>query len=162
VTAKRASQVLRRRDLILTPDYRRERPPLYRPATVSLQTGTGTVQRTAISTAASTAVIFSLVDRSMASSERDPTSAPRYYAASRGYTVTVITLRPPAPRIYPVDVILTDPAYPEEYLGVHETLARRWSVAPACRLWLPAGPSEAGLGVPPLGARFAPLRGGRP
>ena len=36
-----------------------------------LQTGTGTVHRTAISTAASTAVIFSLVDRSMASSERD-------------------------------------------------------------------------------------------
>jgi hypothetical protein len=32
-----------------------------------LQTGTGTVQRTAINTAASTAVIFSLVDRSMAS-----------------------------------------------------------------------------------------------
>ena len=41
----------------------------------NLQTGTGTVQRTAISTVASTAVIFSLVDRSMASSERDPTSA---------------------------------------------------------------------------------------
>jgi hypothetical protein len=43
-----------------------------------LQTGTGRVQRTAISTAASTAVIFSLVDRSMASSERDPTSALLY------------------------------------------------------------------------------------
>jgi hypothetical protein len=38
-----------------------------------LQTGTGTVQRTAISTAVSTAVIFSLVDRSMESSECDPT-----------------------------------------------------------------------------------------
>jgi hypothetical protein len=35
-----------------------------------LQTGTGTAQSTAISTVASTAVIFSLVDRSMVSSER--------------------------------------------------------------------------------------------
>ena len=35
-----------------------------------LQTGTDTVQRTAISSAISTAVILSLVDRSMASSER--------------------------------------------------------------------------------------------
>ena len=35
-----------------------------------LQTGTGTAQTTAISTAAITAVIFSLVDRSMVSSER--------------------------------------------------------------------------------------------
>ena len=36
-----------------------------------LQTGTGTAHNTAISTAAITAVIFSLVDRSMASSESD-------------------------------------------------------------------------------------------
>ena len=36
-----------------------------------LQTGTGTAQTTAISTAAITAVIFSLVDRSMASSGSD-------------------------------------------------------------------------------------------
>ena len=60
-----------------------------------LQTGTGTVHRTAISTAASTAVIFSLVDRSMASSERDANlSAAALYAASRVYAVTKITLRP--------------------------------------------------------------------
>ena len=49
----------------------------------NLQTGTGTVQRTAISTAASTAVIFSLVDRSMASSERDANLSAALYAASR-------------------------------------------------------------------------------
>ena len=41
-----------------------------------LQTGTATAQITAINTVARIAVIFSLVDRSMASSERDPTSAP--------------------------------------------------------------------------------------
>ena len=48
----------------------------------NLQTGTGTVQRTAISTVASTAVIFSLVDRSMASSERDANLSAALYAAS--------------------------------------------------------------------------------
>jgi hypothetical protein len=48
-----------------------------------LQTGTGTVQRTAISTAISAAVIFSLVDRSMASSERDANLSAALYAASR-------------------------------------------------------------------------------
>jgi hypothetical protein len=46
----------------------------------NLQTGTGTVQRTAISTVASTAVIFSLVDRSMASSERDANLSAALYA----------------------------------------------------------------------------------
>jgi hypothetical protein len=81
VTAQRASQVLRRRDLILTPDYRRERPPLYRPPTVSLQTGTGTAQTTAISTVAITAVIFSLVDRSMASSGSGANLGAALYAA---------------------------------------------------------------------------------
>jgi hypothetical protein len=43
-----------------------------------LQTGTGTAQRTAISSAAVTAVIFSLVERSMASSDALPTSAPPF------------------------------------------------------------------------------------
>ena len=43
-----------------------------------LQTGTGTAQITAINTVARIAVIFSLVDRSMASSEAMPTSAPPY------------------------------------------------------------------------------------
>jgi hypothetical protein len=66
----------------------------------NLQTGTGTVQRTAISTVASTAVIFSLVDRSMASSERDANLSAAPYAASRAYAVTVITLRPAASRVY--------------------------------------------------------------
>ena len=47
-----------------------------------LQTGTGTAQTTAISTAAITAVIFSLVDRSMASSGSDANlSAAGLYAA---------------------------------------------------------------------------------
>jgi hypothetical protein len=46
-----------------------------------LQTGTGTAQTTAISTAAITAVIFSLVDRSMASSGAMPISAAALYAA---------------------------------------------------------------------------------
>jgi hypothetical protein len=61
-----------------------------------LQTGTGTAQITAISTAAITAVIFSLVDRSMASSERDANLSAALYAASRAYAVTVITFRPAA------------------------------------------------------------------
>jgi hypothetical protein len=43
-----------------------------------LQTGTGTFQTTAISTAAITAAIFNLVDRSMASSDAMPTSALPY------------------------------------------------------------------------------------
>ena len=47
-----------------------------------LQTGTGMAQTTAISTVASTAVIFSLVDRSMASSGSDANlSAAGLYAA---------------------------------------------------------------------------------
>ena len=53
---------------------RLRRPP---PARL-LQTGTGTAQTTAISTAAITAVIFSLVDRSMASPGAVPISAPPY------------------------------------------------------------------------------------
>jgi hypothetical protein len=57
-----------------------------------LQTGTGTLHTIAISTAAITAVIFSLVDRSMASSERDANLSAALYAASRAYAVTVITL----------------------------------------------------------------------
>jgi hypothetical protein len=68
----------------------RKRPP--QPA--SLQAGTGTVQSTAISTAIRTPVIFSLVDRSMASSERDANLSAALYAASRAFAVTVITLRP--------------------------------------------------------------------
>jgi hypothetical protein len=69
-----------------------------RPATATarlLQTGTGT----AISTAISTAVIFSFVDRLMASSERDANLCAAPYAASRGYAVTEITLRPAASRV---------------------------------------------------------------
>ena len=58
-----------------------------------LQTGTGTVQSAAI-----TAVIFSLVNRSMVSSQHDANSAAPLYAASRAYAVTVITRRPPASR----------------------------------------------------------------
>ena len=46
-----------------------------------LQTGTGTAQTTAISTAAITAVIFSLVDRSMASSGSDANLSAALYAA---------------------------------------------------------------------------------
>jgi hypothetical protein len=46
------------------------------PDASQLQTGTGTVQSNAISTAARTAVIFSFVDRSMASSDAMPTSVP--------------------------------------------------------------------------------------
>jgi hypothetical protein len=65
-----------------------------------LQTGTGTIHSTAISTAAITAVIFSLVDRSMASSERDANLSTALYAASRAYAVTVITFRPAASRVY--------------------------------------------------------------
>jgi hypothetical protein len=51
-----------------------------------LQTGTGTAQTTAISTAAITAVIFSLVDRSMASSGSDANSAA---ALIRGLGITL-------------------------------------------------------------------------
>jgi hypothetical protein len=54
-----------------------------------LQTGTGKLYTTAISTAI-TAVIFSLVDRSMASSERDANFSAALYTASRAYAVTVI------------------------------------------------------------------------
>ena len=50
-----------------------------------LQTGTGTAQTTAISIVASAAVIFSLVDKSMASSERDANLSAALYAASRAY-----------------------------------------------------------------------------
>jgi hypothetical protein len=62
------------------------------------QTGTGKLHTTAISTAAITAVIFSLVDRSMVSSERDANLSAALYAASRAYAVTAITLRPVASR----------------------------------------------------------------
>jgi hypothetical protein len=48
-----------------------------------LQTGTGTAHTTAISPAISTTVIFSLVDKSMASSERDANLSAALYAASR-------------------------------------------------------------------------------
>jgi hypothetical protein len=65
-----------------------------------LQTGSGTVQIAAISTAAITAVIFSLVDRLMASSERDANLSAVLYAASHAYAVTVITLRPATSRVY--------------------------------------------------------------
>jgi hypothetical protein len=65
-----------------------------------LQTGTGKLHTTAISTAAITAVIFSLVDKSMASSERDANFSAALYAASRVYAVMVITLRPAASRVY--------------------------------------------------------------
>jgi hypothetical protein len=58
-----------------------------------LQTGTGTVHTTAITSAVITAVIFSLVDRSRRPPGTMPTSPPPCYAASRGYAVTVITLR---------------------------------------------------------------------
>ena len=53
-----------------------------------------------MSTAAITAMIFSLVDRSMASSERDANFSAALYAASRVYAVMVITLRPAASRVY--------------------------------------------------------------
>ena len=56
---------------------RLRRPP---PARL-LQTGTGTAQTAAISTAAITAVIFSLVDRSMASSGSDANLIAALYAA---------------------------------------------------------------------------------
>jgi hypothetical protein len=65
-----------------------------------LQTGTGKLYTTAISTAAITAVIFSLVDRSMASSERDANFSAALYAASRAYAVTVIALGPATSRVY--------------------------------------------------------------
>jgi hypothetical protein len=53
-----------------------------RTATARLpQTRTGTAHRTAITSAAVTAVIFSLVDRSMASSERDPNLSDYLYTA---------------------------------------------------------------------------------
>jgi hypothetical protein len=61
-----------------------------------LQTGTGKAQTTAISTAAITAVIFSLVDRSIASLRTRCQPQRRLYAASRAYAVTAITLRPAA------------------------------------------------------------------
>jgi hypothetical protein len=64
------------------------------------QTGTGKLHTTAISTAAITAVIFSLVDRSMVSSERDANLSAALYAASRAYAVTGITLRPAASCVY--------------------------------------------------------------
>jgi hypothetical protein len=85
-----------------------------------LQTGTGTVQIAAINTAAITAVIFNLVDRSMASSERDANLSAALYAAFHAYAVTVITLRPTASPVI---------------------------AAPACRLWLAAGPSGSGLAL---------------
>jgi hypothetical protein len=65
-----------------------------------LHTGTGKLNTTAISTAAITTVIFSLVDRSMASSERDANLSAALYAASRAYAVMGITLRPAASRLY--------------------------------------------------------------
>ena len=49
-------------------------------APVFLHTGTGTAQTTAISTAAIAAVIFSLVDRSMASSGSDANLSAAVYA----------------------------------------------------------------------------------
>jgi hypothetical protein len=87
-----------------------------------LQTGTGTLHITAISTVAITAVIFSLADRLMASSECEANfSAPLLYAAFHGYAVTEITLR-----------------------------RRRLLIAArACRSCLQAGSSVAGLALPP-------------
>ena len=69
------------------PDYRRERPPVSYAASKAtatarpLQTGTGTAQTTAISTAAMIAAIFNLVDRSMASSGSDANLSAAVYAA---------------------------------------------------------------------------------
>jgi hypothetical protein len=62
-----------------------------------LQTGTGTAQTTAISTAAITAVIFSLVDRSMVSSGSDANLQRPPYTRAGDYAVTWITLRPALP-----------------------------------------------------------------
>jgi hypothetical protein len=57
-------------------------------------------QRTAISTVASTAVIFSLWTDPYRPSERDANLSAALYAASRAYAVTAITLRPAASRVY--------------------------------------------------------------
>jgi hypothetical protein len=97
-----------------------------------LHTGTGTAQTTAISTAAITAVIFSLVDRSMASSERDPTSAPPIRGLSR--------LRCDGDHA-PTGCLLCLPA------------------RPACRVWLAPGPSAAAQNL--RRALLTPLHGSR-
>ena len=65
-----------------------------------LQTGTGKLHNTAISTAAITAVIFNLVDRTMASLRTRANLSAALYAPSRAYAVTAITLRPAASRVY--------------------------------------------------------------
>ena len=62
-----------------------------------LQTGTGTAHTTAINTAAITAVIFSLVDRSMVSSGSDANLQRPPYTRPGDYAVTWITLRPALP-----------------------------------------------------------------
>jgi hypothetical protein len=72
---------------------------------VFLHTGTGTAQTTAISTAAITAVIFSLVDRFTASSKErkaEHRARPRPLPVHRlaVYAVTQITLRPATSRVY--------------------------------------------------------------
>jgi hypothetical protein len=89
-----------------------------------LQTGTGRAQITAISTAAITAVIFSLVDKSMASSERDANLSATLYAASRAYAVMAITLRPAASRVYR--------SAPLVAFGSRRALRRRRRTCDAC------------------------------